>query len=368
MAVEKHTKGLAAIEANPSHLRDFWNFKEGERYRDYRYLSRIRKPKPTGPEEEGGTKNPATPEGDNRFPDYVDNVKLRLAQHGFTRPFQLDKDPSRQDKLTTWIEYLNYEYAWHDRLTRRVEHLQAPHDAAWTKLVESGVLRPSETEEYLWTDEAMWEWHREYTAAEKAHELATKAADAILAEVEKAKHGNSRLSAPARKRELARCLPRTLATKEAWRLAKRRDDLLTEFFRGVEDHPIAKKDVYRQDVRLQWVLEQVPLIETELELEASVPDAASSSRPANDASRKTRSGRVTKNASTRVGSCRGTRPRPDVLEEPEDITRSAPQRDERQHEEYETEERASRRLAGQIPEFGMPLTRDGAPLPHASLP
>ena len=162
---------------------------------------------------------------------------------------------------------------------------------------------------------------------------------------------------------------RTVATKEAWRLAKRRDDLFKEFFTATEDYHHAKEDVYHQDVRLQWVLEQVPLIEAELELEASVPDAASSSRPANDASRKTRGGRVIKNASRRrVGNRRGTRLQPDALAEPDDKTRSAPQRGKEQRKESGTEGRASRRLAKLLPEFGMLAIQDGASLPHASLP
>ncbi|KAF2188832.1 hypothetical protein K469DRAFT_765828 [Zopfia rhizophila CBS 207.26] len=50
-----------------------------------------------------------------RFPIYVRAVKDRLKKHGFTRTFQLDEDPARQDKLTTWIEYLGYEYWWYDQ-------------------------------------------------------------------------------------------------------------------------------------------------------------------------------------------------------------------------------------------------------------
>ncbi|KAF2176858.1 hypothetical protein K469DRAFT_698118 [Zopfia rhizophila CBS 207.26] len=47
---------------------------------------------------------------EERFPIYVEAVKKRLTKHGFTRIFQPEEDPGLQDKLTTWIEYLGYEY------------------------------------------------------------------------------------------------------------------------------------------------------------------------------------------------------------------------------------------------------------------
>jgi hypothetical protein len=107
-------------------------------------------------------------------------VKRRLAQHGFTRPFELDEDPKRQDKLTTWIEYLNYEYSWYDRYTRMVKRLQLKHDEAWKKLVDSKVLKPSETEEYLRSEECGFRRQSEEDAATKAVESAKLAAKSAL--------------------------------------------------------------------------------------------------------------------------------------------------------------------------------------------
>lgn len=57
----------------------------------------------------------------SEFPKYVEAVKRRLAEHGFTRSFQLEEDLKRQDKLATWIEYLHFEYCWHDSFVRNVE-------------------------------------------------------------------------------------------------------------------------------------------------------------------------------------------------------------------------------------------------------
>ncbi|KAK0753509.1 hypothetical protein B0T18DRAFT_424054 [Schizothecium vesticola] len=87
-------------EDDPSHLLWLWDDAERVRNHDYLRLYWLEKPKPTGAEE-GDTKELATSDTDHYFHDYVEQVKRRLALHGFTRTFQLEKDPKRQDKLTT---------------------------------------------------------------------------------------------------------------------------------------------------------------------------------------------------------------------------------------------------------------------------
>jgi hypothetical protein len=81
---------------------------------------------------------------------YIDSLKKRLTKHGFTQNFHLDQDLMRQDKLTTWIEYLNYEYRWHDEFIYLIERGQKRYDSAWKQLVDSKVLRPRETEQFIW--------------------------------------------------------------------------------------------------------------------------------------------------------------------------------------------------------------------------
>lgn len=392
-----NTEELAAIEADPLRLMSVWKHFERERKRDYPHLWWLEKPKPTGTVE-GDTKELGTSDADRYFRVYVEQVKRRLAQHGFTRTFQLEEDPKRQDKLTTWVEYLNYEYSWYDRYERSVKRLQPQHDEDWTKLVESGVLRPSETEEYRLTGESAFQRHSEWSAAKRALESAKEAANAALAETEKAKHRRSSLSTEERKRRLAAALSRVDPAKESWEVTKRRADLIREFIVGIRDYRVAKDDVYRQGVLLQWILEQVPLVEAELsednELEsepslASAPSLrvaqqASLPRPAKDTSRKTRSGRIAKNAAQ---SRRGTRFRhseptraealplhrrrgpskPDVLGDIGHNTRTAPQPRKRQRKTYK-KERASRRLAGDLPEFaGLPVRSEAPPLYEPSL-
>jgi hypothetical protein len=53
---------------------------------------------------------PKNIDGARGFPEYIQSAKERLVRNGFTRPFKFDQDLAKQDKLTTWIEFLNWEY------------------------------------------------------------------------------------------------------------------------------------------------------------------------------------------------------------------------------------------------------------------
>ncbi|KAK4243397.1 hypothetical protein C7999DRAFT_18242 [Corynascus novoguineensis] len=202
--------------------------------------------------------------GRGGFPEYAAEAKRRLAKHGFTRTFQLDKDPARQDKMTTWIEYLNYEYSWHDRYERSIERLRPEYDEAWKQLVDSGVLRPGETDETLRTTESSFRRASEREQAEKAVASAETAAKAVFSETVRAKTGRSRFTKQKRMQRLATAYSRLVGAKEALKTIKRRGDLITEFIRGTWDYQGAKRNLRRQCLLLQWVLEQVPLIEAEL--------------------------------------------------------------------------------------------------------
>lgn len=375
--VEGETEKLAALEADPSRLISLWNDRERVRDRDYPHLWWLEKPKPTGAEK-GDTKELATSDTDDYFRVYVEQVKRRLTQHGFTRIFQLEKDPKRQDKLTTWIEYLNYEYSWFDRYARSVKRLQPQHDEDWKKLVDSGVLRPPETEEHLLTDESAFQRQSEWATARNAVKSAEAAAKAALMETQKAMNGRSRLSTSERKQRLAAAHSRLVVAKKTWKSANRRADLIREFITGIRDYRVAKDDEGCQGVLLQWILEQVPLIEAELEPEPSIGHApvfprvaqqVLSPRPAKDTSRKTRSGRITKDAAQNRRGTRSRQSEPARAEalppgqrrgppKPGDNTRTALRPPKRQRKIYK-KERASRRLTGDLPEFaGLPVRRE----------
>ena len=271
--------------------------------------------------------------GRGGFPEYIKEAKRRLARHGFIRTFQFEEDPTRQDGLTTWIEYLNYEYSRYDDYNRRVEKLQPGHDEAWKRLVESGALRPGETEEYLLTDESSLLRQSELIRAQEALNAVEADAKAILIEYEEVNKGRGKLGRAECFRKMTSISSRFAPAREALKAAEKRNPI-TQFIMETGEYMNAKHDVYRHSVLLSWVLEQVPLVEAEI-AEAKVteprstPDmadapalqhtaqAASSPQPTKDTSRKTQGGRITKNTSRRQG-CGRNGARPQRLTPPSD--------------------------------------------------
>jgi hypothetical protein len=131
-------------------------------------------------------------------------------------------------------KYLSYEYCWYDLCTRTVQHLQPKYDEAWKKLVDSGVLRPGETEEYLRTDESGFRCQSEAAAAAKAVESAKSAAEAALISAQKARNNpRGSTSTPQQRIRIMRVAHSRLdAAKASLKSIKRRNNLTSEFIRG----------------------------------------------------------------------------------------------------------------------------------------
>lgn len=110
---EEAAETLVKIETDSFYLKEDW-----ETYQDRRAAQRY---------------YCREPHCSDDFSAYADAMKRRLAQHGFTQPFQLQKDPTQQDALTTWVEYLNYEYFWLDWFSNAIQRLKPDHDKAWRK-------------------------------------------------------------------------------------------------------------------------------------------------------------------------------------------------------------------------------------------
>ncbi|KAG5769707.1 hypothetical protein H9Q72_003112 [Fusarium xylarioides] len=233
---------LAEIEADPSCLRPEWDQTQLLRRRQRRLYRE---------------------HGCRGFCDYAGAVKRRLARHDFTQPFKLDKDPKKQDKLTTWIEYLNYEYWWLDKHISDIERLEPEHDKLWQELVDDKILRPHETKEFVRTMASPMERAKERERAQKAVERAESEAKRIYALTQK---DPKRLRIPKAERilMLKHGTEELLAAKRRFEQIRSRNDRITEFIRGTFSYAGAKRDAARHRVLVQWVLDQVPLIEAEM--------------------------------------------------------------------------------------------------------
>ena len=217
---------------------------------------------------------------DDGLPEYAEAVKKLLAQHGFTRPFQFHEDPTQQDKLTTWIEYLGYECWVSETYTRFLQSKQPSYDEAWKKLVDSNVLRSFETEDYVCGIKCWIQHDFEENEAWKAVESARSAAKAVLVSARK-DVGNprgSRFTSHARAQMMLAAKSKLDAAKESLQSIRKRNDLVTEFTRATGKYRTAKKDAERRRPRLRWILEQVPLIEAELNEPSAAETCSNTSR------------------------------------------------------------------------------------------
>lgn len=195
------------------------------------------------------------------FPEYVEAVKERLKRHGFTRPFQLDKDAARQDKLTTWIEYLGYEYWWYDQYALNTCQ-QKWYDDAWKKLVDSGVLRLEDTKEHICKTGITYRDTEEEKQAEKAMQSAML--NVASAETSISKSHRCRKPLQQLQERLTKAQSILNAAKARHELLKTRVDCIYKFLRRTENLRVAKHSAERHIILLRWMLQQVPLIELEL--------------------------------------------------------------------------------------------------------
>lgn len=178
--LKEAAKRLAEIEADPSCLESAWNRMQSRK----RQRSLYREDDCDG------------------FRHYAEAVKRRLARHDFTRPFELDENPQKQDQLTTWIEFLNYEYWWLDKYMSDIKRLEPDDDKARQALVDMNIRRPHENKEFL--------------------------------------HAMASSMEHAGQREEAKSIRNTL------------------------DYADAKRNTALQSMLIPWILEQIPLIEAEM--------------------------------------------------------------------------------------------------------
>ncbi|GKU13372.1 unnamed protein product, partial [Fusarium langsethiae] len=210
---------LAEIEADPSCLKSEWDQKQFLRRRQRRLYRE---------------------HGCRGFCGYAKAVKRRLASHSFTQPFELDEDPKKQHGLTTWIEYLNYEYWWLDKYTSDIERLQR--EAEKKQAMEAVWNAESEAEQtYVLTQEDPKRWR--IPTAER---------------ISRMKYHTDKL----------------LAAKRWLEQTRSRLSFIVQFTRATFDYAAAKRNAACHRTLVQWVLDQVPLIEAEADLfEAKRPES-----------------------------------------------------------------------------------------------
>lgn len=237
-------KRLAEIEADPSCLKSRWDERQFIRERQRRLCRE---------------------KGSRGFREYTEAVKRRLARHNIAQTVELDEDPKKQDKLTTWIEYLNYEYWWFDKYASDIERLEPEHDKLWQELVEKNILKPHETKEFVRTVASAMEAEMEKDMGRKAVQRAKSKAKRIYLLTQK---DPKRLDIPRAERilMLERASEDILAAGRQLEEAVNRSRLITQFVRATFGYHGAKTNAARHRFLIQWILDQLRLIESEVNL------------------------------------------------------------------------------------------------------
>ncbi|QSS54251.1 hypothetical protein I7I53_01747 [Histoplasma capsulatum var. duboisii H88] len=202
-----------------------------------------------------------------RFPVYARAVKDRLVRHGFLRNFQLDEDPTRQDNLTTWIEYLGYEYWWHDRYALSI-HQEQWLESKWKEIVDSNVLRHSETRESIAGFEPSM---LRYEELNRSQELVDTAKSAVIAarkaisDSETPRHRSKELE-----QRLIAAQSKLIAEEEKCDFIRRRNKIIGAYIQDTSNHLIFKENAQRHSILLRWILDQLPLVELDMKSSETV--------------------------------------------------------------------------------------------------
>ncbi|KAL8725457.1 MAG: hypothetical protein Q9166_007351 [cf. Caloplaca sp. 2 TL-2023] len=167
------------------------------------------------------------------FPAYSEAVKRRLTPHHFTRPLQLKKNPRQQTKWTNWLEYLSYEQWWLEKLTAVAEPLEEQYHQALRRLLEAP----------------------RYPLGEVMGSNSINAASSSAA----IGSTQTRQRRPGPKTvDLANELDAARAALDAT------NKTINDFIRETAPYRYAQTDAYYQRHRVEWVIKEARLMETEM--------------------------------------------------------------------------------------------------------
>ncbi|KAH7317095.1 hypothetical protein B0I35DRAFT_355028 [Stachybotrys elegans] len=195
------------------------------------------------------------------FTSYCQSVKRRLSRHGVKRSLSLRKSPRHQDRLMTWLEYLNFEYWWFDRFNEPYEKLKPDNDQAWQKLLGLDLLKSHETEDYCHSVLSAFQHDREEEEAVKQVEDLMEEAR----EVWDLTHKHPEHYDTDERIDMKVCATERLQTAQK-RLhhIRRRNKEVANYVQATRDYHDAKKNVVRHRLLVEWVLGQILVIEAEM--------------------------------------------------------------------------------------------------------
>ncbi|KAK3109665.1 hypothetical protein LTR53_016833 [Teratosphaeriaceae sp. CCFEE 6253] len=145
--------------------------------------------------------------------------------------------PEYEKALERAEQYLAYEYWFYDQEARHVKHFQPRHDEAWTKLVDSGVLRSGESYEMVCDIESVFK--RAAASEDAERTLQSTTAALLTAEVAVIKSCAFQDVRDADGRRLSAAQAARDKAEAEYQSLMRRHDAITDFCQRTRAYRIA---------------------------------------------------------------------------------------------------------------------------------
>ncbi|KAM4067101.1 hypothetical protein HRG_001100 [Hirsutella rhossiliensis] len=196
-----------------------------------------------------------------RISDYTLWAKEILANRKFELSFAFDRVPKRQDRLTTWTEYLVFEY-WCCRewLWYQDHDRQKQFEKAWHRLECSKVLGPDEFVDLISSKAYGQQLGAEIKQGREAEESARSAASFA----EEAVSDSSRTACSACGHRKACRASLLNVAEQAYKATWTRNYIIRIVRHDTRYYWQAKRGAERHSFLLKWIRGQFPLIQQEM--------------------------------------------------------------------------------------------------------
>ncbi|KAF6521434.1 hypothetical protein HZS61_015692 [Fusarium oxysporum f. sp. conglutinans] len=197
------------------------------------------------------------------FDEYLARCTKCLSKQSLTTPLHMKPDPTDQDPLSQWLEYLCFEvserkkYSWYKRYNQQYE-------SAWQTLVDSKLLELHEDRDQIEAAGYTSVPDGERTKLRQAVEVASS--NVLLAERDLL---NPSVRGPVAQRKLFEAQAKLDSAIEAFDHLQRRGDAIKVFLQTTSAYREARRGALRHQMLLRWMRQQVPLIEEDLGLPPS---------------------------------------------------------------------------------------------------
>ncbi|UKZ75067.1 hypothetical protein TrVFT333_002739 [Trichoderma virens FT-333] len=168
----------------------------------------------------------------------------------------------KQNKLATWIEYINYELTRRDEYDKWLETCQPGYDAALAQLMDAQVLGPFEQVRTPTSDicrPSSLEIARLRDERRRAEEACETAKDRLS--------WRDPRRGPRTAQQMEREQRLFTEARERLRMINKRGYVISDFARKTHAYRFAQDRSERHELLLRWAMDQIPLIEDELRKE-----------------------------------------------------------------------------------------------------